>query len=762
MQIAAKGGIISGDMRSCLQQLLVGPSLRTYSSIRRSHLNQRRMCRVHAGEHVDEEEPDWEAEMSIFKKRTLKPSQMEALRKLEEGKVDVGRVRKFEMVPRYRSLLAIFPKISFQSHIATSCRHFLFRRTFSFKLYFLSLLQVLYTKDNVAIIEGLNNDADVGVSLSFSSGAKGVILWRRSDNIVFSLLLGGSNLVTIGDGVECRVRGILQVVDSDEGPSTKREYEVMSVPVGKALVGRIVDYLGRPVSENGGELVSEISLGTDKYLPLLNAQPDMESREQITEALVTGVKALDVLTPLGRGQALQVSGAQGSGKTQLCIDAIIGQGTQVGSTRSGIRCVYAAVGCSSEQLRGTVEQLKAHGCMEYTTVVAATADRPLGEQYAAMLAACSIAEATRDAGGHALVVLNDGSVMVRMWEKITVAMADLGSVVTEVEAAEVAELTVAARDAIAEAGIDIEAENKGLKNKEHDEEMVEYEGMLVSVAAAQRRRFFSSLIQRCAKMNRRLKGGSMSALLVVPGSPATGNSVSRQAKEKILKYKHLTEEQKAKLITALEKQQQQQQPSSSSSSSSLTTDKKNGPKGPVPEELRTEVVEEFMSITDGQIVLRQARDVPTGGVSVNPQLSVSRIGARAYSPAVASLAPQVRFELAQAEDATKFSADKGSVAAAERAQRRAAAIAAALPQPQRTICPLEVQVVHLLALKKGLLDSIPVAEVVTRLNALTNAVKTSCPEPLMEIAQTQRLTATAEAAINEALLTAQSTASSLT
>lgn len=552
--------------------------------------------------------------------------------------------------------------------------------------------------------------------------------------------------------MECRVRGILQVVDSDEGPSTKREYEAMSVPVGKALVGQIVDYLGRPVSENGGELISEIALGTDKYLPLLNAQPDMESREQITEALVTGVKALDVLTPLGRGQALQVSGTQGSGKTQLCIDAIIGQGTQPGSTRSGnsgVRCVYAAVGCSSEQLRGTVEQLKAHGCMEYTTVVAATADRPLGEQYAAMLAACSIAEATRDAGGHALVVLNDVSVMVRMWEKITVAMADLGSVVTEVQAAEVAELAVAAHDAIAEAGIDLEAEKEGMRNKEEDEEMIEYEGMLVSVAAAQRRRFFSSLIQRCAKMHRRLKGGSMSALLVVPGSPATGNRISRQAKEKILKYKHLTEEQKAKLITALEKQ-----------SSFSNNNKKNGPKGPVPEELRTEVVEEFMSITDGQIVLRQVRDGPTGGVSVNPQLSVSRIGSRAYSPAVASLAPQVRFELAQAEDATKFSADKGSVAAAERAQRRAAVIAAALPQPQRTVCPLEVQVVHLLALKKGLLDDIPVSEVGKRLDALTNAVKHSCLDALNEIAQTQRLTATAEAAISEALVSAQSTVSS--
>jgi len=110
VQITTIGGISNGDFRSCLQQLLVGPSLRTYSPIRRAHPIRNRQCRVYAGKNVDEEEPDWETEMSIFKKRTLKPSQMEALRKLEEGKVDVGRVRRNEMLPRYRSMLANFPK----------------------------------------------------------------------------------------------------------------------------------------------------------------------------------------------------------------------------------------------------------------------------------------------------------------------------------------------------------------------------------------------------------------------------------------------------------------------------------------------------------------------------------------------------------------------------------------------------------------------------------------------------------------------------
>lgn len=534
---------------------------------------------------------------------------------------------------------------------------------------------------------------------------------------MFALLIGGSDLVTVGDGVECKVRGILQVVDENEGPRTKREYEPTMVPVGKGLCGQVVDFLGRPMQSLGGIHGSPASapnppLGLDAQLPLLNPQPDMESREQIAEALVTGVKALDVLTPLGRGQALQVSGPQGSGKTQLCIDAVLGQ------RGVGVRCVYAAVGCSVDQLTRTVAQLQAHQAMGYTTVVAATADRPLGEQYAAMLTACSIAEAVRDAGGHALVVLNDVGVAVRMWEMITVAMADLGSVALEADVEEVMEVSQS--------------------KEEENGDMVEYEGMLISVAAAQRRRFFSSFIQRCAKMHRRLRGGSMTALLVVPGVPATG-SKKKAIKEKMLQYRHLSEEQKAKLLHALEAQSVKTVENSSATPEAQSDS--------VPQELRTEVVEEFMSIVDGQIVLKAGRDPATGGVAVDPQLSVSRIGSRAFSPAVMDLAPQVRFELAQAEDARKFAADP----AARKALRRAETIAAAMPQRQRTFCPLEVQVIHLLALRNGMLESVPLSEVVTELDRMTADVQTRCAPALTEIAVTRRLTATSEAAIESAL-----------
>ncbi|KAL4448343.1 hypothetical protein ABPG75_005562 [Micractinium tetrahymenae] len=664
----------------------------------------RRQCSVRAQDAEGElESPDWDQELKIFKQRLSKPSQLAVQAQLAAEKVDVGRV--------------------------------------------------LYAKDNVAIIEGLNNDADVGTCLAFSSGARGVMLWRRSDNIVFALLLGGANLVAVGDGVECRVKGILQVLDGEEGPTTKREYEQMLVPVGDALVGQVVDFLGRPyplVQQDGqpsssdgsggsggsgsaeqqhaaGPAAQQAPIGANQQLPLLNGQPDMDSREQINEPLLTGVKAFDILTPLGRGQAQQIVGPQGSGKTQLCIDAVLGQ------RGTGVRCVFAAVGSSPEQLARTVEQLRSLGCLEYTTVVAATGDRPLGEQYAAMLTACSIGERIRDEGGHSLVVLNDASVMVNMWEMITYAMASLGAAAQAATEEDVEE--VKKGQAVAEemsAGASSAPDNDASSAASSEDELVEYEGMLVSAAAAQRRRFFSSLIQRAAKMHRRLRGGTMTLLLVTPGVPASGEV--RRAREKIEAYKHLAPQQKAKLLAALEAKEAAA----------------GGGRQPGPQELRTEVVEELMSITDGQVVLKPGRDAVTGGVTVDPQLSVSRIGSRAYHPAMEALAPQVRLDLAQAVDAARFSTSMDDPAA-EKAMLRAAIVAAALPQLPHTSLPLEAQVVQLLALLRGFLDGTPPEQAAARLDSLAAAAVAAAPAAVAELAESRRLTAAAEAALLEAL-----------
>jgi F0F1-type ATP synthase alpha subunit len=325
----------------------------------------------------------------------------------------------------------------------------------------------------------------------------------------------------------------------------------------------------------------------------------------------------------------------------------------------------------------------------------ATEDRGLGEQYAAICYAASLAERVRDEGGDSLVVFNTVEALVKLWDSITKSIqVDLN---------------------VAEGG-------------DGGEELVEYEGMMISAQAAQRRIFFSSLIQRTARMHKRLKGGSLTGLFVVPGSPAQGRKP--QMVDKVAHYKHLTEAQKAKLLKALEHQEASEQ-----------------------HDLNTEIVEEFMSMADGQVVLEHARDAATGGPKVDARLSVSRIGSRAYAPALADLASLVRFELAQANDAQLFAANAGTDPMARKALKRAEAVTAVLPQRPGTVCPLEHQVIQLLAVQQGILDNVPLEEVASVLEKITDEVLSLCPTAVAELQQTRMLTQTAKAAIVAALTT---------
>jgi len=147
------------------------------------------------------------------------------------------------------------------------------------------------------------------------------------------------------------------------------------------------------------------------------------------------------------------------------------------------------------------------------------------------------------------------------------------------------------------------------------------------------------------------------------------------------------------------------------------------------------------------------RDHATGGARIDPQLSVSRIGARAYSPAISEIASLVRFELAQANDAQKFAANAATDPMTRKALKRAAVVTAALPQPVGTICPLEHQVVQLMAVQQGLFDDIPPANVAKLLNIITSEVSSLCPKALSEVARTRKLSRASKAAILAALNT---------
>ena len=221
----------------------------------------------------------------------------------------------------------------------------------------------------------------------------------------------------------------------------------------------------------------------------------------------------------------------------------------------------------------------------------------------------------------------------------------------------------------------------------------------------------------------------MSILLRVPGSPAQGRKP--QVADKVAQYKHLSDAQKAKLLKALAMQAAVDQ-----------TD------------LNTEVVEEFMSMADGQVVLEPSRDGATGGPKVDARLSVSRIGARAYAPALADLASLVRFELAQANDAQRFAiANASTDPMARKALKRAEAVAAALPQREFTVCPLVHQVIQLLAVQQGLLDTVSPDEVAGALERITDEVARLCPKAVSEIRETRKLSQGVKAAIVAALTT---------
>ena len=226
----------------------------------------------------------------------------------------------------------------------------------------------------------------------------------------------------------------------------------------------------------------------------------------------------------------------------------------------------------------------------------------------------------------------------------------------------------------------------------------------------------------------------MTGLFVVPGSPAQGKSP--RMKDKIAAYKHLTAAQKAKLLSALE---QQGDYSDAGSDSQY--------------DLSTEVVEEFMSMADGQLVLQHTRDSVTGGPRVDPRLSVSRIGSRAYSPAIADLASLVRFELAQANDAQRFAANAATDPMARKALQRADAVTAALPQREGTVCPLEYQVIQLMAVQQGLVDNAPIEQVSQILDSITRDVISLCPKAVEEIKISKKLSQEAKAAIFAALTT---------
>ncbi|MDE1907657.1 MAG: F0F1 ATP synthase subunit alpha, partial [Rhodospirillales bacterium] len=242
--------------------------------------------------------------------------------------------------------------------------------------------QVLSVGDGIARVFGLAN-VQAGELVSFpNAGLKGMALNLETDNV---------GIVIFGDDKGVR-----------EGDTVTRTGEIVDVPVGKGLLGRVVDALGNPIDGKGPIVATERRLVETKA-------PGIIPRKSVHEPMQTGIKAVDVLVPVGRGQRELIIGDRQTGKTALIIDSIINQKTvnATGDESKKLYCIYVAVGQKRSTVAQLVRTLEEYGVMEYSIVVAATASDPAPMQYLAPYTGCTMGEYFRDNGMHALIGYDD-------------------------------------------------------------------------------------------------------------------------------------------------------------------------------------------------------------------------------------------------------------------------------------------------------------------------------------------------------------------
>jgi len=238
---------------------------------------------------------------------------------------------------------------------------------------------VLQIGDGIARIYGLSN-VQSGELIEFENGVRGIALNLEEDN-VGAVLLGPSG-------------------ELKEGASVKRTGTIASIQAGEGMLGRVVNTLGEPIDGNGpitGELYE---------MPLERKAPGVIYRQPVNEPLQTGIKAIDAMIPIGRGQRELIIGDRQTGKTTVAIDTIINQ-KEFYDKGEPVYCIYVACGQKGSTIAGTVKTLQDAGAMAYTVVVAATASDPAPLQFYAPFSGCAIGEYFRDTGRPALIVYDD-------------------------------------------------------------------------------------------------------------------------------------------------------------------------------------------------------------------------------------------------------------------------------------------------------------------------------------------------------------------
>ena len=253
---------------------------------------------------------------------------------------------------------------------------------------------VLTVGDGIARAYGLSN-AQYGELVEFSNGTQGIVLNLEEDNVGI-VLLGSST-------------------DIKEGDTVKRTSRIASVKVGEGIVGRVVDTLGNPI-DGKGELKGELY-----GMPLERKAPGVIFRQPVNEPLQTGIKSVDAMIPIGRGQRELVIGDRQTGKTTVCIDTILNQ-KEFYDAGEPVYCIYVAVGQKASTVAGIAKILEDKGALAYTTIVAANASDPAAMQVYAPFTGASIGEYFRDTGRPALIIYDDLSKQAVAYREISLLL----------------------------------------------------------------------------------------------------------------------------------------------------------------------------------------------------------------------------------------------------------------------------------------------------------------------------------------------------
>ena len=521
--------------------------------------------------------------------------------------------------------------------------------------------KVLEVGDGIARIYGLGG-AMAGERLVFENGASGQ---------VFNLEETSVGAVILGDYLEIK-----------EGDEVRRTGELLSIPVGESMIGRVVDPLGRPLDGLG-------AIETADRQPLEFNAPGIAARQPVTEPLQTGIKAVDAMIPIGRGQRELIIGDRKTGKTAVAVDAIINQ------KDSGVICVYVAVGQKESTVAALVEKLRELGAMDYSVVVSASASNPAPLQYIAPYAGCAIAEYFMyTQGRHTLCVYDDLSKQAQAYRQLSLLL-------------------------------------KRPPGREA------YPGDVFYL--------HSRLLERSCKLR--------DEYAVVPKDTAddsTDRSLARKHPEGLnapedhrpddnlgLFHRDHGGERAEAWLASLEDKDDYKIHRFPNSGGSLTA-------LPIIETLEGEVSAyiptNVISITDGQIYLEP--DLFFAGVrpAINVGISVSRVGGNAQIKAMKKISGSLRLDLANFRSLEAFAQLGTDLDASSQKQLdRGARMVELLKQPQYKPYTVEEQVVSIFAGVKGLLDDLPVDSVPRFEEDMLQTFRDEYPEVLDEIRTQKKL-----------------------